>query len=588
MAEQTGAAKPSVRRRVAHLIWGTKLLPGPVRDGLRDIYRASRRTAAFWQMRRAAGRMHGAPVIRLVVPVVEGTATALVHATVESARRQGYPRWELVIAADDAGPLPAATAGGLRTRGLRTRGRRVRLWEGSASDGGGTERGAVSAALVAPGADVVAVVEPGDTLPPEALLRLAQIFWAEPEVGVVYTDERVPGAGGRAEPDGTIYKPDWAPEHILSEPYTGRLSAYRRALVGAAGGLRTEFGAAREYDLLLRLVEGGAAVRHLPEVLYVRRPGAAVDGAPGRDAAARAVAAHLARTGADAEVVPARDGAPHRVRYHVRGDERVSIIIPTAGVMRPVRGRPTDLLANTVRSIAATTDYGNYEIVYVYDRELPAETLAALAASGAEVRGVPYTRPFNWSDKMNVGAAAATGAHLLSLNDDVEVINAGWLTAMVEYSQQPAVGAVGAMLYFEDGSVQHAGMVFDNGHPLHAFRLFSSERQRQMPELLVARNYSAVTGACLMSRAELFREMGGFRAEFPVNFNDTDYCLRLRARGYRVVLTPYARLFHFESISRAVTAYVDFRPEERGLFDRLWSDLLVRDPYHDSRRTVVW
>lgn len=583
MAEQTGPARPTARQRVAHLIWGTGLLPSPVRDGLRDAYRAGRRAQELWRMRQAAARMPAPPTIRLVVPVAPGEAgegsMADLRATATSVRRQVYGRWELVVVADGPGPVPRAVAAALGTRDSR-----MRLWPGPAVE---RPNAALSAALVAPGADLVAVIEPGDRLARQALFRVAEACQAEPGVGVVYTDERIGGAGAAgAESDGSVYKPDWSPEHALAAAYTGRLTAYRRERVAGAGGLDEAYTAGREYDLLLRLVERGATVRHVSDVVYSRRPGAP-PALPGEEAA-RVVAAHLRRTGAAADVLRGEGGAPHRVRYHVRGDPRVSIVIPTAGYTRPVRGQPTNLLVNTVRSIAERTDYGDYEIVYVYNQQLPPETLEALAATGVELRGVPYDRPFNCAEKINDGAAVATGQHLLLLNDDVEVINAEWLRAMVEYSQQPGIGAVGALLYFEDGSVQHAGVTVAQGRPGHPFRGFSPERQARTAELGLVRNYSAVTGACVMSRTEVFREVGGFRTSFPVNWNDVDYCLKLRALEYRVVYTPHARLFHFESISRSVSDYVAVQPEERALFDRLWADVVERDPYHDARRAGIW
>jgi glycosyltransferase involved in cell wall biosynthesis len=335
--------------------------------------------------------------------------------------------------------------------------------------------------------------------------------------------------------------------------------------------------------------ERSARIRHLPGVVYRRGPASAANPDALRADVARAVTEHLRRVGTEATYVEPTAGAPARVRYRVRGAPRVSIIIPTVGtVSREVGGRTIDLLANTVRSIAERTEYPHYQIVYVHDRPLRAETAAVLDATGVDLRAIPYDRPFNWSDKMNVGAAAASGEHLLALNDDVEVIDGDWLSALLEFSQQAAVGAVGAKLLFPDGSIQHAGVVVDAGTPRHPYHGLPRDRQVGVADLDAVRNYSAVTGACLMTRADVFREVGGFAPTFPVNYNDVDYCLKVRARGYRVVFTPHARLYHYESVSRAGAANSGVRPEEPARFAREWPDVVVRDPYHDVRRQVVW
>jgi GT2 family glycosyltransferase len=257
---------------------------------------------------------------------------------------------------------------------------------------------------------------------------------------------------------------------------------------------------------------------------------------------------------------------------------------------RDVGGRSIDLLANCVRSIAERTDYPHFEIVYVDNGDLRADTREALASlRGLALRAVTYTGPFNVADKMNLGARHAAGEHLLFLNDDVEVIGPGWMRAMLEYSQQPGVGAVGAKLYFPNDAVQHAGVIIPPvGSPAHVYHAFPPKRQAGIADLGVVRNYSAVTGACLMTRAEVFADLGGFDVGFPVNYNDVDYCLKVRERGLRVVFTPYAELYHFESLSRVGSADHGIRPEELARFAGRWGHVAKRDPYHDMRRTSVW
>lgn len=552
---------------------GSGLLPLPLRDRLRRLRRRAAAAAAYRRQRRAFNALGDAPAFALVLPLRTGDAAA-VRRTVASVRKQTYGRWELYL-------VPSAGVE-VRPEDAAAGDRRVRVWDRPTAPAiGGAAN--YDALVRANDAAFIGFVGEGDELAPSALFHVADLLRREPELDVVYTDEARLGA---AEEDEPTYKPDWAPEHLLTQPYVGRLCAYRRTLVATAGGLRD--GPAAEYDLLLRLAERGARVGHVREPLY--RYGREPVGPEPGHAIARAVAEHLIRIDADADVALEPGGRGHRVRYRIRGAPTVSIVIPTAGMTRDVSGRRIDLLANCVRSIVDTTDYARYEVVYVDNGDLRAGTAAALAAHrGAPVRGVTYSGPFNVAAKMNLGAEHASGEHLLFLNDDVEVIDAEWVTAMLEYSQQRAIGAVGAKLYFPNGAIQHAGVIVPPvGSPAHVYHAFPPARQGGIPDLDVARNYSAVTGACMMTRAEVFREVGGFDPGFPVNYNDVDYCLKVRERDYRVIYTPYARLYHFESVSRVGSADGAIRPEELQRFAQRWAHVAARDPYHDMRRTSVW
>ena len=206
---------------------------------------------------------------------------------------------------------------------------------------------------------------------------------------------------------------------------------------------------------------------------------------------------------------------------------------------------------------------------------VPAELDRRLEAWGAVRAG--YAAPFNWARAMNQGAALARGEHLLFLNDDVEVVAPDWLERMLEFSQQPEVGAVGAKLLFPSGRLQHAGVSVRGGRPAHPFYAHRGDHPGYFNSLLVPRNVSAVTGACLMTRADVFRSFGGFDESFPLNYNDVDYCLRLVAGGRRVVCTPYARLVHHELGTRPPGV----RPREADAFRRRWGAAWAEDPFHN-------
>jgi GT2 family glycosyltransferase len=197
-----------------------------------------------------------------------------------------------------------------------------------------------------------------------------------------------------------------------------------------------------------------------------------------------------------------------------------------------------------------------------------------------------YQEPFNFAKKMNFLAKHASGEHLLILNDDIEVISPEWMTAMLEYSQLPEVGVVGAKLYYPDGRLQHVGVVMGiGGGASHVFTGKPKDFPGYFASTKVIRNYSVVTGACAMTKRRLFEELGGFDEKFRIDYNDVDYCLRLRAKGLRVVYTPYAELFHHESTSLGSRAGKVGEAEER-LLRRRWAEVIANDPYYNPNLTL--
>jgi GT2 family glycosyltransferase len=325
-------------------------------------------------------------------------------------------------------------------------------------------------------------------------------------------------------------------------------------------------------------------VQHVPRILYHWRmleTSAAGGGETAKpwafEAGLRAIQAHCARIGMQARVE--RD-ADHPGVYHLMPElEReppVSIVIPTNGQVRDVRYRPEVLVAHCLRSIVATSTYDNYELVVVADSSTPSAALEEVREAGGErLRIVDYDRPFNFAEKINLGAVNSGGEHLLLLNDDIEVSTPDWIERMVMYSGLPEVGAVGGRLVLEDGRLQHVGVGFEHGLPGHPYRGYSGDFKGYSNEVLVARNCLAVTAACLMTRREIFEELGGLSTGFPVNYNDVDYCLKLRAAGRRVVYDPDLVMGHFESSSRPS----DVEDWEKELLLERWSSISDPDPY---------
>ncbi len=244
--------------------------------------------------------------------------------------------------------------------------------------------------------------------------------------------------------------------------------------------------------------------------------------------------------------------------------------------MREVRFEQRVLVSHCVRSLVENSTYGNYEIVVVVDHAIPGDVIDELRGiAGERLKVVDYDRPFNFSSKINLGAIRAKGEHLLLLNDDMEVLTPNWIERMVMYSGLPEIGAVGGRMVWEDGRLQHVVVRFEQGLPGHLYRGFAGDFKGYANNVRIAQNCLAVTGACLMTRRELFEEVGGFCTMLPVNYNDIDYCLKMHAKGLRSVYDPDLVMYHFESSSRS-TEVEDW---EKDRLRERWRPLTTVDPF---------
>jgi GT2 family glycosyltransferase len=505
-----------------------------------------------------------APVSDSPLPLLVGMLTSL--------QRQDFADWELCLCVAPALPPP------LRKSLDRAAGRdpRVRMRDRDAS---GMAASAAEAMAMA-GGSFVALLGDGDRLHPQALASIDAALRATPEADFVYTDEDEIGATGRHR--NAFFKPDWSPERLQVQMYTGRLGFLRRSLVEELGGFDPELDRAAEWDLVLRVTERARAILHVPRILYHRRSeetdGEELGSTEGSAANARAVQAHCERTGlpARAEAAAERPGEC-RLRPALIEEPTVSIIIPTRGQSRAIRGQDAILVHHCVRSILETSTYDRYEIVCVANASTDPSTLEELRAlAGERLRVVPYDQPFNFSAKINLGAAHSEGKHLLLLNDDMEIVTPDWIERMVMYSSQAGIGAVGAQLRWEDERVQHAGVVLEDGLPGHVYRGAGPQLDGYARNAQVTQNYLAVTGACLMTPHDAFERVGGLSVELPVSYNDIDYGLKLGTHGLRVVYDADTVLYHFESSSRN-TKVEDW--EKSMLVERWHSVTGGKDPY---------
>jgi GT2 family glycosyltransferase len=512
-----------------------------------------------------------APVISIVMPVFN-TPLAMLDEAIQSVRAQTYESWELLIT-DDASTDPA-----IRSRLDEVARRDQRIKPESLTQNSGISA-ASNAALARATGRFVAFLDHDDFLEPNALYEIALAIKQTPEADLIYSDEdKVDETGYFQQP---FFKPDWSPDAMLSSNYICHFTAIRRTLLEEVGGFRSGYDGAQDYDLFLRGTERARAIVHIPKVLYHWRISShSTAGSSHQKPAAiengrRAVEDALERRGIEADVTPGVAGARYRVRYAIDRNLKVSIIIPT-------RDR-AELLSRCIETMESLTDYANYEIVVV-DNE--SRTPAAKRyLGGLKHRVLSFDGPFNFSAICNYGARNSSGELLLFLNNDVEVIEPGWLTAMVEHGQRREIGAVGALLLFPDGSVQHAGILLGNDPVAqHAYFGEPADSFSNGGFLQMIRNYSAVTGACLLTRRAVLEECGGFdETGFAVSYNDVDLCLRMRDRGYRIVYTPHAKLVHHESASRG---YERSNPAEAQLLRERWGAVLAHDPFGNSNLSV--
>lgn len=515
-----------------------------------------------------------APRFSILTPVFDTPADVLA-AMLKSVRAQRFADWELCLV-DDRSTAPHVRE---MLAEAQARDPRVRVLE--RAENGGIVAASNDALALAEG-EFVALLDHDDALHPDALAEVDAALAAAPEADYAYTDEdKIDRAGRHQAP---FFKPDWSPERMRTQMYTCHLSVLRRSLVEEVGGFDPEFEGSQDWDLVLKVTERARRVVHVPKVLYHWRTLETSTASGGQEvkpwafeAGTRAIQAHCDRIGFPAQAERDEDSpGVYHLRPRLRQQPPVSIVIPTAGQTREVRYEQVVLVNHCVRSILATSTYPNYEIVCVYDTATDPGTLRELREVGGDrVRLVEYDEPFNFSAKINRGAVRSEGEHLLLLNDDMEVIAPDWIERMTMYSQRDGVGAVGARLFLEDGRLQHAGILFENGgYPGHIYHGFAGDFNGYSNNALVAQNYLAVTAACMMTSRAAFEEVGGFSTTFPLNYNDMDYCLKLRASGRRVVYDPDTTLFHFESSSRS-TEVEDWEKDQ--LIAR-WLPLTMVDP----------
>ena len=517
------------------------------------------------------------PKFSILMPVFN-TQAADLEAAIESVVAQSYANWELCMADD------ASTRSETRAVLERAAAQDPRIKVIYRTVRSGISKTCNAAWQLATG-DYVCFLDHDDTLSPHALAYLCETLDRHPAADLLYSDEdKIDAKGKRFEP---FFKPDWSPALLLSENYICHLLVLSQDLARKIGRLNPDCDGSQDYDLTLRASEQATEIRHVPKVLYHWR---AAEGSTAvtqenktyaLSAAQQALEQHCWRIKGEVAIEPGRITGRWRTRYVIPASTRVSIIVASGGKLDVLRANFDNLLAKTT--------YKNYEIVVIDNSRHNGiqSYIGELRGQHNNVRYLDWRhKPFNYSAINNAAARECDSPVLLFLNDDTSVIEPGWLEAMLELAVLPEVGAVGAKLLYPDGRIQHAGVVmglYDNCG--HAFKGLDGSTSHYFDFTDVIRNVSAVTGACLMTRADVFWKVGGFdEVQFAVAFNDIDLCLKIGNQGYQVLYTPHALLHHHEAFSKTSKDLVP-HPQEVEAMRLKWESIIDADPYYNPNLT---
>ena len=506
------------------------------------------------------------PAALVAVLTVVDTADGL-DRSLSSLIAQSDPHWQWCVAV--AADSPSGTLDAVK-RVIASEPRAIAV-------PGSADRGELAAlALSVARASAVTWLDGGDMVDASAFQVVGQKLRSAPWV---YTDE------GAIDEEGVTVdvwlKPDFAPERLRSQPYALRLAVLPLDKVRDSGGIRADAGTAAWYDVVLRMAAQLGPPAHIAGPYYLHgRRGSGVPFITGESLdRCRVVSWAMEEFGDSVQVSPIDvAGRPvgQRVRRLPERLPRISAIIPTRASSSLIYGFPRCHAVEFVRSLWSADRYPDLEVVIVYDDGTPTAALEEITEiTGGEAVLVPFYGPFHFSRKCNAGALAASGDYLCFLNDDMEVVTPDWLHELASLLADPGVGAVGARLLFADGTLQHAGHEYNGGYPGHTMFRFGVTDIDQGGAALVTSERSGVTGACMLLRASDYLRVGGFSEEFPLSYNDVDLSLKIGALGLRILYTPHATLFHYESQTREAKA----TKAEIALIRRRWSAQLQADPY---------
>ncbi len=437
--------------------------------------------------------------------------------------------------------------------------------------------------------EYICLFDHDDLLHPSALFECMKAV--EEGADFFYTDEGT----FEDDPNNCVlihYKPDFAIDNLRANNYICHFTGFKRELIDSVGYFSSDYDGSQDYDLILRLTEKAQKIVHIPKVMYFWRshPASTAGNANAKPycvtSSIKALNDHLKRCNIKGEAqLVAYPPSPYKINYEIEGQPLISIIIPNKDHIKDLK--------KCLTSIFQKSTYKNIEVIIVENNSEENETFEYYKSLEKydKIKVVTWEGEFNYSAINNFAAAKANGEHILLLNNDIEVITDKWLEEMLMYSQRSDVGAVGCMLYYPNDTIQHAGVILGiGGIAGHSHKYFPRSSAGYMSRLHYAQNLSACTAACLMMKKSVFDEVGGLDERFKVAFNDVDLCMKIRKAGYLIVFTPFAELYHYESISRGAEDSPEKVKRFQGeikLFEEKWGEELLKgDPYYNPNLTL--
>jgi len=521
------------------------------------------------------------PLISVIMPVYN-TEVKWLDEAIYSLEEQWYGSWELCIA-DDAS-TKKETVNFLKNLN------HPKIKISYLKENMNISMASNEALSLAEG-EYVALMDHDDLLTPDALYEMV-VAMNEKNADFIYSDEdKVEGDNTFSEPH---FKPDFAPDMFLSQNYISHLSVIKTELIRAVGGWERGLEGSQDYDLYLKVLEYTDKIYHIPKVLYHWRkiPGSTAalysDKSYAQESGRKALEHAMQRREIEAKVINGKYPGTYKVEYLLKEQPLVSIIIP-------FKDKP-ELLKMSIESVIHNSTYQHFEIIGISNNSEKQETfdeIKRLKSLDKRIQFYEYNVPFNYSKINNYAVSQyARGEHIVLMNNDIEMITPQWIEEMLLFSQRDNVGAVGAKLYYPDDTIQHAGVIIGIGGVAgHSHKYFDRHAIGYFSRLHLIQNMSAVTGACLMVKKEIYMKIEGLNEkDLTVAFNDVDFCLRLRELGYVNIFTPYVEAYHHESISRGL----EDSPQKQKRFENeakfmhsKWKNILKDgDPYYNINLTL--
>lgn len=517
------------------------------------------------------------PRISIIVPSWNAPKNIL-EKTITSVQNQLYPNWELCIADGNSKS---------ETKEILTKyeqqDKKIKLT--LLNENRGISENSNQALSLATG-EFIGLLDHDDELTNDALFEVVKLLQKHPKADLIYSDEdKIDLNGKRSDP---FFKPDWSPDLFLSQNYVSHFGVYRKKIIDKINGFRKGYEGSQDYDLVMRFSEQTNNIYHIPKILYHWKiiAGSAASDPNAKEyahiSAERALKDAMIRRKIPIECIKnVRYPGHYRIKYKIIENKKVSIIIPTKDNLK--------LLKKCINSILQKTEYENYEILIINNQSRKDETLEYFQKiqENKQIKIINYNKPFNFSAMNNYAVRFVQGTYLLFLNDDTEVISNEWINAMLEHCQKKHVGAVGAKLLYPDNTIQHAGVfISSNGLIFHSHKHLPDIHPGYFVRPHLIQNLSAVTGACLMIKKNLFKEVSGFdKKNLSTIFNDIDLCLKIRKKGYLVIYTPFAKLYHHESVSRGYDITPQIKKEIEFMMTK-WKKVIEKDPYYNPNLTL--